>query len=324
MFKFSSIYLLAALSAFIVTPAQAKPQTFVASYGDDANPCGRVLPCRQFTKAMSVTDTNGEVVVLDSADYEPITITKSISITVPPGIYAGIAVPSDDISGVTINANGANVVLRGLTITGNSQSEGSELSLSAGILMTAGSKLSIENCVISNFSSPDSSNIQPAVLVQTTATVRMVNTVIRNNEVGALFLDGSTADISGSKFMGNSLYGIVSNNKINGTTTTASVSDTVVTGSGTIGIAAIVESGTSAIAKVEIVRSIISNYNEGVRAESQNGTASVSIRKSMVTGSSAYGLVQNGASSTMTSYGKNTLVNNSSNLLGILTTAAPL
>ena len=126
--------------------------------------------------------------------------------------------------------------------------------------------------------------------------------------------------------MGNSLNGIVSNSKINGTTTTVSVSDTVVTGSGTVGIAAIVESGTTAIAKVELVRSIISNYNEGVRAESQNGTASVSIRKSMVTGSSLYGLGQLGATSIITSYGKNTLVNNTSNFFGFttLTTAPPL
>ena len=46
--KSSAVYLIAILSALMVTPAQARPQTFVASYGNDANPCGRVLPCRQF------------------------------------------------------------------------------------------------------------------------------------------------------------------------------------------------------------------------------------------------------------------------------------
>jgi hypothetical protein len=97
MFKFSSIFLLAALSALIVTPAQARSRSFVASYGNDANPCGPFAPCRQFDRAEDVTDPDGEVVVLDSADFDPITITKSISITVPPGIYAGIAVPSADI-----------------------------------------------------------------------------------------------------------------------------------------------------------------------------------------------------------------------------------
>ena len=71
MFKFPSIYLIAVLSALMVTPAQARPQTFVASYGNDANPCGRVSPCRLFAKAMTVIDPNGEVVVLDSAGYGP-------------------------------------------------------------------------------------------------------------------------------------------------------------------------------------------------------------------------------------------------------------
>ena len=322
MFKFSSIYLLAALSGLMVTPAQARPQTFVASYGNDANPCGRVLPCRQIDRAMVETDTNGEVTVLDSADYDPITITKSISITVPPGIYAGIAVPSDDISGVTINANGINVVLRGLTITGNSQDNGAPNSLSAGILMTAGAKLSIENCVISNFSSIDSNNLQPGVLVQTPATVRMVNTITRNNEIGALFQAGAKAHISKSKFLGNSVTGIYALNETAGSTTTAAISDTVVVGSG-IGIYSRATTPTAS-SNIDISRSIVSNTGTGITAESPAsvGAASISIRKSMVTGSSNFGLWN--IDGTLISYGKNTLSNNALNVVGTLTSAAPL
>ena len=321
MFKFSSIILLAALSALIVTPAQARPQTFVASYGNDANPCGRVLPCRLIDRAMVETDTNGEVTVLDSANYDPITITKSISITAPPGIYAGIAVPSDEISGVTINANGINVVLRGLTITGNSQDDGTTNSLSAGILMTAGAKLSIENCVISNFSSINSNNLQPGVLVQTPATVRMVNTITRNNEIGALFQAGAKAHISKSKFLGNSVYGIYAFNETAGSTTTAAISNTVVLGSG-VGIYSRAITPTAS-SKIDISRSIVSNAGIGVAAESSTGvTATVSIRKSMVTGSST-GLAKI-FDGTMISYGNNTLSNNISDLGGTLTPAAPL
>ncbi|MFZ1547317.1 MAG: right-handed parallel beta-helix repeat-containing protein [Candidatus Nitrotoga sp.] len=321
MFKFSSIYLLAALSTLMVNPAQARPQTFVASFGNDANPCGRVLPCRLLARAIDLTDTNGEVTVLDSANYDPITITKSISITAPPGIYAGIAVPSDDISGVTINANGINVVLRGLTITGNSQDDGTLNSLSAGILMTAGAKLSIENCVISNFSSINSNNLQPGVLVQTPATVRMVNTITRNNEIGALFQAGAKAHISKSKFLGNSVYGIYAFNETAGSTTTAAISNTVVLGSG-VGIYSRAITPTAS-SKIDISRSIVSNAGIGVAAESSTGvTATVSIRKSMVTGSST-GLAKI-FDGTMISYGNNTLSNNISDLGGTLTPAAPL
>src|SRR5262245_2610773 len=97
----------------------AAQRTFVASYGLTTNPafhCSLTKPCRAFAEAISVTGSKGEVVVLDSAGYGPVAITKSVSIIAPPGIYAGISVISGD--GVTVNAPGAVVVLRGLFING--------------------------------------------------------------------------------------------------------------------------------------------------------------------------------------------------------------
>ena len=318
LMKSSAVYLLATVCSILVTPAQAVQRAFVASYGSDSNVtsnCPVNLPCRWFRTAVTVVDPNGEVVALDTAPYGTVTLTQSISLTAAPGVYAGMSV-FPGATGVTIATPGVNVVLRGLTIN----SQGGD----AGISMTAGAKLSIENCVISNFSISGSPVNQYGVKVETAATVRMVNTLVRDNDIGIQLEAGATANISGSKFFGNSTYGIVAFNYINGTTTTVAVSDTAVTGGGGIGIYAIVDSASTAIARAEIVRSIVSNYNEGVRAESQNGTASVSIRKSMVTGSSIYGLEQIGSGATMTSYGNNTLSNNSNNILGTLTTAAPL
>ena len=315
--KSSAVYLLAAACTMIVTPAQAVQRAFVASYGSDSNVasnCPVNLPCRWFRTAVNVVDPNGEVVALDTAPYGTVTLTQSISLTAAPGVYAGMSVFSG-ATGVTIATPGVNVVLRGLTIN----SQGGD----TGILMTAGAKLSIENCVISNFSISGSSVNQVGVSIQTPAKVRMINTLVRDNDIGIQLQAGATADISGSKFFGNTTYGIVAFNSVNNPTTTAAVSDTVVSGGG-IGIYAIVAAGDAAIARVEIVRSIVSNYSSGVVAESQIGTASVNIRKSMVTGSSSYGLAQLGAGASLTSYGKNTLSNNSSNILGTLNTAAPL
>ena len=34
------------------------------------------------------------MIVLDSAGYGPVTITQSVSITAPPGVFAGISVPN--------------------------------------------------------------------------------------------------------------------------------------------------------------------------------------------------------------------------------------
>jgi hypothetical protein len=319
LMKSPAVYLLVVLCAMIVTPTEAASQrAYVASWGNDSNAaygCYFTNPCRWFFTAITVVDPDGEVVALDSGAYGAVTLTQSISLTAAPGVYAGITV-LPGYNGVTISTPGVNVVLRGLTI--NSQGG------NAGILMSEGAKLSIENCVISNFSISGSSDNQYGVLIQTAAKVRMINTLVRDNDIGIQLQAGATADISGSKFFGNSTYGIVAYNFANTPTTTAAVNDTIVSGGAIVGIYAIVDSASSAIARVEIVRSIISNYNGGVVAESQNGTASISIRKSMITGSGSYGLGQIGSGATVTSYGNNTLSNNSSNLLGTLTTASPL
>ncbi|CAH1193066.1 Right handed beta helix region [Candidatus Nitrotoga sp. BS] len=314
MFKFSSICLIAIMSTVMVTHAQARSRSFVSSYGNDANPCGPFAPCRQFDRAIDVTDPDGEVVVLDSTGFLPVTISKSVSLTAPTGVYAAISVSAAGTSGVTIATPGVSVVLRGLTING--------LGGDSGILMTAGAKLSIENCVISNFSIIGSSSNQLGVLVQTPATVRMVNTLIRDNDIGIQLQEGATADISESKFLGNSTAGIFAFNETAGTTTTAAISNTIVLGSG-IGIYARVITPTAS-SKIDISRSIVSSSGVGITAESPAsvGAASVSIRKSMVTGSSNFGLWN--IDGTLISYGNNTLSNNSVNVVGTLTTVAPL
>jgi hypothetical protein len=97
-------------------------RTFVASDGNDANPCSRIAPCRAFSAAMVQTSSGGEVVVLDSAGYGPVTINKSVSIIAPEGVHAGITVTSG--AGVTVGGSALRVVLRGLSIGGQGGSTG--------------------------------------------------------------------------------------------------------------------------------------------------------------------------------------------------------
>ena len=106
-----------ALSVLAATDAAATAQrTFVASYGNDANPCSLTLPCRAFAAAIAQTADGGEVIVLDSAGYGPVTITQTASIIAPAGIYAGVSVVSGD--GILVTGIGIVVTLRGLSITG--------------------------------------------------------------------------------------------------------------------------------------------------------------------------------------------------------------
>jgi hypothetical protein len=307
LLKSPSAYLLAVLCALIVTPAHALvPRAYVASYGDDSNissNCSNAShPCRWFFTAVNMVQSDGEVVAIDTSNYGPVTLTKSISLTAAPGIYAGIAVGTG-ATGITIATPNVNVVLRGLTINGQGGNY--------GVSMTNGTRLSIENCVISNFKSGSH-----GISVNTAATVRVVNTLVRDNDIGILLDSGATADISGSKFLGND-NGIVSQNTA-GVDTTVTISDTIVTGGGT-GIESF--SGASGKSRINIVRSSITSTIVGIATSATVGTAWVTLSDSMVTGNTkGYSQTSGG---TLRSLVNNIITDNGSNT-GSLTTLSPL
>ena len=77
--------------SLLSAPAQAqRARTFVASYGNDSNPCTFGSPCKTFQQAVNVVAAGGEVTAIDSAGFGPITITQAVTITSPDGVEAGI------------------------------------------------------------------------------------------------------------------------------------------------------------------------------------------------------------------------------------------
>lgn len=131
----------AAVAALAPTSAHATVQrTFVSQLGSDANPCTISLPCRGFTAALAQTNVGGEIIVLDSAGYGPVTITNSVSIIAPEGVYAGITVATG--AGVTVGGSSLRVVLRGLTING----QGGNLGVA---VFATNSEVHVERSVIS-------------------------------------------------------------------------------------------------------------------------------------------------------------------------------
>ncbi len=281
-------------------------RAFVASNGLDTNitfNCDITHPCRTFYTAVAVANADGEVVAANSAAYGPVTLTRSISLTAGPGVYAGMSV-FPGATGVTIATPGVNVVLRGLTINGQGGT--------TGVLMSAGAKLSIENCVISNFNG----TLQIGVYVPTAATVRIVDTLVRDSAIGMLFLGGAMVDISKSKFLGND-SGILVQSAA-GITSTIAISNSVIAGGGT-GIE--VSSSTSGNAQINIVRSAVTNNTvKGIVASASAGTASVTLNKSLVAGN-AIGFYK-GTGGTLNSLGNNTITDNGSNT-GVLTSVTP-
>ena len=124
-------------------PAFARARTFVASYGNDANPCTFGSPCKTFQVAVNVVDAGGEVTAIDSAGFGPILITKAVAITSPNGVEAGI-VPVSGGNSITINAGPFDAItLSGLVIDGAGAGAN-------GVLFGAGGYLIMQDCVIRN------------------------------------------------------------------------------------------------------------------------------------------------------------------------------
>src|SRR5215472_3720025 len=89
--------LLAAAFALVtlagIAAAQAQSaRSFVSGHGADTNNCALAAPCRSFQRAHDQTNSGGEIAVLDTAGYGSLIISKSITITNPGGVEAGITV----------------------------------------------------------------------------------------------------------------------------------------------------------------------------------------------------------------------------------------
>jgi len=178
-----------ALACSLATaPAHARARVFVASYGNDANPCTFGSPCKTFQQAVNVVDAGGEVTAIDSAGFGPVNINKAVTITSPPGIEASIAAAAGG-SAVAVAAGATDVVtLRGLTLNGGGSG-------GYGINFTAGAKLAVIDCVISNYT-------QYGILVKnssaTNTLVLVTNTVVTETVGGIELITFGTGSISGN------------------------------------------------------------------------------------------------------------------------------
>jgi len=264
--KSGRIFALAALTLLISSSAYgASQRTFVSASGVDNPNCSLAAPCRSFATAIAAMLSGGEVIVLDSAGYGPVTITKSASIIAPPGIYAGITVFAGN--GITVNATGGSVVLRGLTING--------LGGDAGIVIQNAGQVRIEHCVVSGMS-------QMGIFHQATdAQVAVSDTIVRDNaqegirmvtDTGSITLDRGTIERNHT-----GLY--VSPNVATGQLD-ATISDSLIARNATNGIWA--DAGANATVYASVDRSTIAeNSNAGVVATaSSSAVVSVSVQRS--------------------------------------------
>jgi hypothetical protein len=188
--------------SFGTAPAHARARVFVASYGNDENPCTFGSPCKTFQQAVNVVDAGGEVTAIDSAGFGPISIGKSVTITSPPGVEAGI-VPTAGGDGIDITtaASTDTVVLRGLTLQGGGSGR-------FGILAETGGNIEIVDCAIRGFSQQ---GIQAGTNQSAQMSVAILNTLVADTPIGIEIVAVSSSMLvamDGVKVNNNSQTGI--------------------------------------------------------------------------------------------------------------------
>lgn len=191
-----STILLAAMMPIVAHAAAQR--TFVSNLGNDSNTavnCSLAGPCRNPAAALSVTNSGGEIIILDSGLYEQLSIDRSVSLIAPRGIFALFHV-SWSSPGIDVNAAGASVVLRNLTLTGKNVGV-------TGIKITAGDTVSIENCTVSDMTGW-------GLEANGAFKVRILDSVFARNGGGGAFLaNDARATISGSRFLHNTGNGLL-------------------------------------------------------------------------------------------------------------------
>jgi hypothetical protein len=269
MFARTLLNAAAAATLLLCTSAQAQLfRAYLASDGNDGNPCTLPAPCRLLPAALGAVANGGEIWMLDSANYNTATVnvTKSVSILAVPGVVGSVlAIGGPAIS---IGASGLSVALRNLVIAPLAGGGGTD-----GVVMTGASALTIENSLISN--------VGRGVQVYGAGQLKMTNTTLRGNSVRAIDVgQGANATISATQMLANAngvgVFGDVAS------TTTAGISDSVISG-GSVGVYA-QTSIAGAVVRVSVIRSAIEHTTEtALRSNTgSGGSASLSVSGSMI------------------------------------------
>jgi hypothetical protein len=175
-----------------VPAAATSPRVFMSQTGNDANDCSNPLtPCVDFAGALAQVSVDGEVIAETTGPYGPLTITQGVTISGPEGVVLYSHQP------VTINAPGAKVIIRGMTIDGASN---------AGITINAAGSMFIENCVISGNQGLGGVVVSAGV----TTELAIQHCTIRNNSAdGVLVFPGGTAlTITDCQLTGNGFHNV--------------------------------------------------------------------------------------------------------------------
>jgi hypothetical protein len=304
--------------------AHAQQRTFVsATSGNDANNCLRPTPCRNFQRGHDAVAAGGEVVALDSGGYGALSITKSVTIT-GVGYHAATTAGA---TAVLINATGATVILRDLTITGGGTGD-------SGVLVADAANVYIERCVITSFAAG-------GIIYQTNNRLFITDTVVRNNGEGLFVytLASGTAriNVDNSRFEHNFFSGIHFDEE----SIEASITNSIMSENGTAGLLILRTGGGSGNTRANVAHSTAANNGGDGFAVGGPGANQLNIEYSVARGNGGAGMsVQDGdtirvsnsvstnnvtgfnnGGGTFATRGNNTVDGNTTNLVGALVSA---
>jgi hypothetical protein len=258
-------------------PAQAlAARTFVSAAGSDSNNCTNVAtPCRHLATAYAATAANGEIYVLDPANYGSLIITGPVSIEGHG--WASIAPPSTDSAAINVNANpGDKINIIGVVL------DGTAIGDTNGIRFNSGGTLTVRDSVIRNFTDngiyfvPDNSG---------PTQIFVSNTLVSDNDFGITIGSHHSGTTTGVfdhvEFVGNAQVGLY---VVPNQTTNITVADSVIASNGS-GIYA----GNDLILISVMVRdsTIADNGSDGLDVSSNDTT--IRVTRSTIVGNAASG-----------------------------------
>ncbi|MBI3148361.1 MAG: right-handed parallel beta-helix repeat-containing protein [Betaproteobacteria bacterium] len=279
-----------------------------ASSGSDANVasnCSLALPCASLAAAMGVVASGGEIIALDTGEFGPVTIDRSVAIIGAAGVRPALTAGSGHA--VTIAAPGLKVSMRQLHLVGTGGSTGVHLVQSSGTL-------EMINCTVSGFT-------DYGIDARGGVSVQVLGSTVRQSATGVALHNGVNALITQSRFEGHSDGAIVLVGDVAGLTK-ASVVASQITGH-PLGLGMAAQSlVSSAVVQLAITRSTVTQSAIGVLAESSTGGGAwVTVSRSRIS-DSVLGFLQSGSGAALRSTGNNTLSGNVSNAAGTITPQA--
>jgi hypothetical protein len=258
----------------------AAQRTFVSTGGVDNPTCSLIAPCRTFAGAIAATSAGGEVVVVDSGGYGPVTISQSVTIVAPAGVHAAVSIPGGG-QGITTSPGVYDVTLRGLTLIGTGGS-------AYGIRAQHDGSLTVERVSIEGAAT----GIAVTPPVGATLVLRDVALRKGTDGISATRVTGTFTRVSADNFAGWSIY--VSSGS------TVAISQATVSNATGNGYGAIAGSASGGgVTRLSVTESTISNVSFGIASADFGGTVLVEATGNAIIAASSAGLSAQGANATL-------------------------